>query len=46
MIPRLTEFPEVLGVSAAFVPLALVSVLTATLLFLHSLAQLFDDRNS
>ena len=46
MIPPVTEFAEMLGVSAAFVPLALVCLLTATVLFVQSIAYWFDDRNS
>jgi hypothetical protein len=46
MIPSFDELAGMLGVSAEFVPFALVGVLTATVLFLQSIAQWFDDRNS
>ena len=46
MIPSLTELAGMLGLNASFVPLALVSVLTATVLFIQSIPQWFDDRNS
>jgi len=46
VIPALTAAAESLGMAAALVPLALGGFLTAVLLFLQSLARLFDDQDS
>ena len=46
MIPTLTELAHKLGVSAAFVPVALAGVLTGIVLLVPSIAQWFDDRKS
>ncbi len=46
MIPSLTTLAERLGVSVAFIPLALAAVLTATVLLVQSIAEWFEDWNS
>lgn len=46
MIPDLTAWAESVGLKAAFVPLALAGLFTVFVTFLHSIARLFDDRES
>lgn len=45
MIPDLAASTERLGVNLAFAPLLVAALLTAFVLFAHSLARWFEDRN-